>query len=106
MAECYFSPNLAVKSLEIAKKADLQPLTKRAAALVIAQRQYREQQRLIKEQREVMACSFTPSRKSPPRSSRFGSLICPLLQFPKYRQFSYIFPFVLIIFIIVIFTIL
>ena len=44
MSECYFSPNLAVKSLEIASKADLQPLTKRAAALVIAQRQYREQQ--------------------------------------------------------------
>ena len=47
MAECYFSPNLAVKSLEIAKKSDLQPLTKRAAALVIAQRQYREQQVIV-----------------------------------------------------------
>ena len=70
MAECYFSPNLAVKSLAIAKKADLQPLTKRAAALVLAQRQYREQQRVLQEQREIMACSFTPSRKSPPRSSR------------------------------------
>ena len=44
MSECFFSPNLAVKSLQMVERAALRPLTERAAALVAAKREYREQQ--------------------------------------------------------------
>jgi hypothetical protein len=46
--DCYFSPNLSVKSLEIVDKMGLSQLTERIPKLLKAKEAYLEYQRMIK----------------------------------------------------------